>query len=455
MATANQNSQQGVTAILGIGVTGLSVARFLASRQREFVVCDTRDAPPLLETFKKEFPTVKCFLGANAKQVLESACELVVSPGLAQDEPLLVAARDNNIGVVGDIELFARHVKAPVAAITGSNGKSTVTALLGEMAKAAGLRVAVGGNLGTPALELLADDRQLYVLELSSFQLEITHSLKPAVSTILNLSEDHLDRYGSMGNYLAAKQRIFQGAAHIVCNRDDSATRPGDVSVPLSSFGLEASELTESDVQQCGVASRNGEFWLHGPNGDLMPVDELCLKGSHNWANALAAVAMGSVLGLADKAMIAAMREFPGLDHRCQTVRTLDGVSYINDSKATNVGATLAALEGLGNKEQRNILWIAGGDGKGAEFHELRSTVAATVKQALLIGVDGPRIGEAIAGATEVESQPSLESAVARARQLAQPGDLVLLSPACASFDMFNNFEHRGDMFAKAAEALS
>ncbi|UTW46713.1 UDP-N-acetylmuramoyl-L-alanine--D-glutamate ligase [bacterium SCSIO 12696] len=443
-----------MTAILGIGVTGLSVVRFLASRQVPFVVCDTREQPPLLAQFEQEFPGVDCFLGADAAQALQGASELVVSPGLAPDEPLLVAARQQGIEVIGDIELFARHVKAPVAAITGSNGKSTVTALLGEMAKAAGLRVAVGGNLGTPALELLAEDCELYVLELSSFQLEITHNLKPAVSTILNLSEDHLDRYGSMDSYLAAKQRIFHGAAHIVCNRDDNATRPGDSAAELSSFGLQLSERTLSDIHQCGIANRGGDLWLHGPDGDLMPVAELCIKGSHNWANALAAMAMGAVLGLTQEAMAAAMKTFPGLDHRCQTVRTLDGVSYINDSKATNVGATLAALEGLGNKEHPNIVWIAGGDGKGAEFHELRSTVAATVKQALLIGVDGLRIGEAIAGATDIESHQSLEGAVARARQLAQPGDLVLLSPACASFDMFNNFEHRGDMFAKAAEAL-
>ncbi|MDM3871752.1 UDP-N-acetylmuramoyl-L-alanine--D-glutamate ligase [Porticoccus sp. W117] len=455
MKLTDHNAQNSVTAILGIGVTGLSAARFLASRQVAFVVCDTRDAPPLLETFKNEFPDVECFLGADAGQVLQLAAELVVSPGLAPDEPLLVQAKQRDIDVIGDIELFARHVKAPVAAITGSNGKSTVTALMGEMAKAAGLRVAVGGNLGTPALELLADDRELYVLELSSFQLEITHSLKPAVSTILNLSEDHLDRYGSMASYLAAKQRIFHGAEHIVCNRDDSATRPVDGDAQISSFGLDASEQTESDKHQCGVANRDGELWLHGADGDLMPVDELRIKGRHNWANALAAMAMGAVLELPEDAMAKAMREFPGLDHRCQTVRTLDGVSYINDSKATNVGATLAALEGLADSERRNIFWIAGGDGKGAEFHELRSAVAATVKLALLIGVDGHRIGEAIADAADMERHESLQTAVARARQLAQPGDLVLLSPACASFDMFNNFEHRGEMFAKAAEALS
>ncbi|MGS2723634.1 UDP-N-acetylmuramoyl-L-alanine--D-glutamate ligase [Porticoccus sp. GXU_MW_L64] len=454
MKTTDHNTEKGVTAILGIGVTGLSVARFLARRGECFVVCDTREKPPLLTQFRDEFPDIDCHLAADAHRALQGAAELVVSPGLAPDEPLLMEARQQGVEVIGDIELFARHVKAPVAAITGSNGKSTVTALLGEMARAAGLRVAVGGNLGTPALELLADDRELYVLELSSFQLEITHSLKPALSTILNLSEDHLDRYGSMENYLAAKQRIFQGAAHIVCNRDDNATRPGNGAVPLSSFGLEAGELTEGDKHQCGVTNRNGELYLHGVDGDLMPVEELRIKGRHNWANALAAMAMGAVLGLPDSAMARAMREFPGLDHRCQTVRTLDGVSYINDSKATNVGATLAALEGLADGERRNILWIAGGEGKGAEFHELRSAVAATVKRALLIGVDGPRIAEAIAGAADVEAQPSLQAAVGRARQLAQPGDLVLLSPACASFDMFNSFEHRGEVFARVVEAL-
>ncbi|MCV6606453.1 MAG: UDP-N-acetylmuramoyl-L-alanine--D-glutamate ligase [Porticoccaceae bacterium] len=455
MTTKLQTTEHGLTAILGIGVTGLSVARFLARRQREFVVCDTREQPPLLAQFKEEFSGVPYFLGSDAEQVLRQADELVVSPGLAQNEPLLVAARQRGINVIGDIELFARHAKAPVAAITGSNGKSTVTTLLGEMARAAGRKVAVGGNLGTPALELLDDDCELYVLELSSFQLEITDSLKAAVACILNLSEDHLDRYGSMASYLAAKQRIFHGAGHIVCNRDDSATRPIGSAAHISSFGLQLSERTLSDVHQCGIANRDGKLWLHGASGDLMSVDELRIKGRHNWANALAAMAMAAVLELPEAAMMEAMRQFPGLNHRCQTVRTLDGVSYINDSKATNVGATLAALEGLGAGERRNIIWIAGGDGKGAEFHELRSAVAASVKQALLIGVDGPRISEAIAGATEIEPCETLQAAVARARHLAQPGDLVLLSPACASFDMFDNFEHRGDVFAMAAEGLS
>ena len=456
-----QQTDQQLTAVFGIGVTGLSVARFLAERDVPFIVCDTRDEPPLLQQLRSEFPDVACHLGADATQVLALAGELVVSPGLSPDEPLLVAARQKNIPVVGDIELFARAANAPVVAITGSNGKSTVTELLAEMARAAACNVAVGGNLGTPALALLDDDRELYVLELSSFQLEVTESLQPAVACILNFSEDHLDRYGSMENYLAAKQRIFNGAKHIVCNRDDSATRPSDSpggaidsAVELSSFGFDAGSGCDSS-RIYGVEQKGGQTWLTGPEGRLLRIDELRLKGRHNWVNALAAVAMANAVSLPVAAMTAALRTFGGLDHRCQTVRELAGVSYINDSKATNVGAALAALEGLADCGSKNIVWIAGGEGKGAEFDELAAAADRFVKQALLIGTDANAIASQVMPYTQVEHCASLQQAVARAQQLAQPGDLVLLSPACASFDMFKNFEVRGDAFVAAVEALS
>ena len=463
MANLAQQTDQQLTAVLGIGVTGLSVARFLAERGVPFIACDTRDHPPLLQQFQADFPDIDCYLGADVGQVLAVAAELIVSPGLSPNEPLLVAAREKNIPIVGDIELFARVVNAPIVAITGSNGKSTVTELLGEMAKAAGRHVAVGGNLGTPALALLDEDCELYVLELSSFQLEITESLKPAVACILNLSEDHLDRYGSMADYLAAKQRIFNGARHIVCNRDDSATRPSALSdenacgvmgseVELSSFGFD----TTSGCY--GIAQQNGKTWLTGPEGGLLPVDELRLKGRHNWANSLAAMAMASAVGLPIESMIDVLRNFGGLDHRCQTVAVLNDVSYINDSKATNIGATLTALEGLGDQQRNNIVWIAGGESKGAvfgkEFDELITAVARFVKQALLIGADAEAIAAKVSAHTPVEFCKSIEQAVSQAQALAQPGDLVLLSPACASLDMFRNFEARGDAFIIAVEAL-
>lgn len=426
------------------------MARFLDKQNVPFVVCDTREKPPLLDELHSQFPGTSVYLGSDAGRALASAGELVASPGVAPDEPLLVQARQQGISIIGDIELFARYASAPVVAITGSNGKSTVVTLLGEMAKTAGRRVAVGGNLGTPVLDLLADDCELYVLELSSFQLELTHNLKPAVACILNLSADHLDRYGSMADYLSAKQRIFNGAQHIVCNRDDRASQPQNSQVPVSSFGT-----TACAAGQYGLAEQGEQQWLCGPQGNILPVDEVRIKGRHNWANALAALALGAAAGLPENAMVTAMKQFPGLEHRCQTVRTLNGVTYINDSKATNVGATLAALDGLASTNRRNIVWIAGGDGKGAEFEELRSSVSRCVKAALLIGSDAARIGKAITGATDVEPQHSLQQAVQRSQQLAQPKDLVLLSPACASFDMFDNFEQRGRQFSQAVEALS
>lgn len=448
IALAKQTDQQ-LTAVLGIGVTGLSVARFLAERGKPFVACDTRNNPPLLDALRDEFPAVECYLGERAGQVLAMAGEIIASPGLPPSEPLLVAAREQQIPVVGDIELFARCVQAPVAAITGSNGKSTVTELLGEMSRAAARNVAVGGNLGTPALQLLEAGHELYVLELSSFQLEIVESLKPAVACMLNLSEDHLDRYGSMAAYRAAKQRIFKGAKHIVFNRDDSATQPPVSGAELSSFGL------DDCAGSYGMARRDGQHWLTGPHGDLLPADQLRLKGRHNWANALAALAMGDAIGLPQDDMVQALLRFGGLPHRCQTVREFNGVTYINDSKATNVGAALAALEGLGGVSGKRILWIAGGEGKGAEFDELQPAVERFVKQAFLIGADAQAIGEKVSVHTPVDYCQSIEQAVEHAQNMAQSGDLVLLSPACASFDMFSNFEARGDAFAAAVEALA
>lgn len=437
-----------MTAVLGIGVTGLSVARFLAARGEPFVMMDTRQAPAMLASFKSEFPQVSVFLAKSCFEQLGSVNELIVSPGLAPTDKLLVAAKGQGIKVVGDIELFARYAKAPVVAITGSNGKSTVTELLGDMARRAGVKVGVGGNLGVPALQLLNDNSELYVLELSSFQLEITESLKPAVACILNVSEDHLDRYASMADYLAAKQRIFTGARHIVFNRDDAATRSPLANVETSSFGV---DNTAGDFS---VAELSGDLWLCGLSGGLLPVSELRIKGRHNWANALAALAMGAVAGLPENAMLTSLREFPGLAHRCQTVRELQGVTYINDSKATNVGATLAALDGLAVEGQKNIVWVAGGDGKGADFSELKPAVAKSVKETLLIGKDGPLIARLVAGVCGVETVDTIGKAVRRAQQITQPGDLVLLSPACSSLDMFRNFEERGDAFVAAVGEL-
>jgi UDP-N-acetylmuramoylalanine--D-glutamate ligase len=449
MLMTQQTNNKSVTAVLGIGVTGLSVARFLQQRGDAFVVCDTRSEPPMLTVFKQEFPATICYLGEQCEQALSSINELVVSPGLNPKHPMIVNADKQGVKIIGDIELFARHVNAPVVAITGSNGKSTVTELLGEMSRMAMRNVAVGGNLGTPALSLLAADRDLYILELSSFQLELVDSLRPEVATILNISADHLDRYQSMSSYTAAKQRIYQAAKLALVNGDDKATYPSpELDLRMIEFSLSEPVEGAFGIREIGEA-----FFLTGPNLSL-PVAEMALQGKHNWANALAALAMGVAVGLPMDAMLTTLRTFTGLPHRCQFVARVGGVKYINDSKATNVGSALAAIEGLGLGSRANLIWIAGGVGKGAEFEVLKDAVAKHVKKALLLGEDAEKLAAALADTTDIEIVTDLNQAVVRANELAMPDDVVLLSPACASLDMFTNFEARGECFQRAVETL-
>jgi UDP-N-acetylmuramoylalanine--D-glutamate ligase len=379
------------------------------------------------------------------------ADELYVSPGLALATPALQAAAARGVKLSGDIDLFARNAKAPIVAISGSNAKSTVTTLVGEMAAAAGKRVAVGGNLGTPALDLLSDDVELYVMELSSFQLETTHDLGAEVATVLNVSEDHMDRYSGLPAYHLAKHRIFRGAKQVVVNRQDALSRPlmGE-GLPCWTFGL-----GKPDFKAFGIREENGEKYLAFEFQNLMPVRELKIRGAHNQSNALAALALGHAVGLPFDAMLASLRSFGGLEHRCQWVRDLNGVSYYNDSKATNVGAALAAIEGLGADIDGKLLLIAGGDGKGADFKDLKGPVAAHCRAVVLMGRDADLIAAALGDAVPQVRASSLDDAIAQCEALAQPGDAVLLSPACASFDMFKNYEERGHLFARAVEALA
>jgi UDP-N-acetylmuramoylalanine--D-glutamate ligase len=374
-----------------------------------------------------------------------------VSPGLALATPALQAAAARGVKLSGDIDLFARNAKAPIVAISGSNAKSTVTTLVGEMAAAAGKRVAVGGNLGTPALDLLSDDVELYVMELSSFQLETTHDLGAEVATVLNVSEDHMDRYSGLPAYHLAKHRIFRGAKQVVVNRQDALSRPlmGE-GLPCWTFGL-----GKPDFKAFGIREENGEKYLAFEFQNLMPVRELKIRGAHNQSNALAALALGHAVGLPFDAMLASLRTFGGLEHRCQWVRDLNGVSYYNDSKATNVGAALAAIEGLGADIDGKLLLIAGGDGKGADFKDLKGPVAAHCRAVVLMGRDADLIAAALGDAVPQVRASSLDDAIAQCKALAQPGDAVLLSPACASFDMFKNYEERGQLFARAVEALA
>lgn len=437
--------------VVGLGKSGMSLVRFLARQGVPFAVADTRENPPELATLRLQFPQVEVRCGELDVEFLCRAQELYVSPGLALATPALQEAAKRGVKLSGDIELFARHAKAPIVAITGSNAKSTVTTLVGDMARAAGKRVAVGGNLGTPALDLLADDIELYVMELSSFQLETTERLNAEVATVLNVSEDHMDRYADMQAYHLAKHRIFRGARQVVVNRGDALSRPLVADqLPCWSFGL-----NKPDFKAFGLIEEDGEKYLAYQFEKLMPVRELKVRGAHNQANALAALALGYAVGLPFGPMLAALREFTGLAHRCQWVRELRGVAYYDDSKATNVGAALAAIEGLGADINGKLVLIAGGDGKGADFSGLTAPVARYCRAVVLLGRDAELIAAALGDAVPLVRVKTLDEAVQRCAELAREGDAVLLSPACASLDMFKNFEERGRLFAQAAEGLS
>ncbi|MBD8705184.1 UDP-N-acetylmuramoyl-L-alanine--D-glutamate ligase [Pseudomonas sp. CFBP 13711] len=437
--------------VVGLGKSGMSLVRFLANRGVSFAVADTREHPPELETLRRDYPQVEVRCGELDVEFLCRADELYVSPGLALATPALQQAAMRGVKLSGDIELFARNARAPIVAISGSNAKSTVTTLVGEMAAAAGKRVAVGGNLGTPALDLLSDDVELYVMELSSFQLETTDQLGAEVATVLNISEDHMDRYSGLPAYHLAKHRIFRGARQVVVNRQDALTRPliGE-GVPCWTFGL-----NKPDRNGFGLREENGEKYLAFQFDNLMPVRELKIRGGHNQANALAALALGHAVGLPFDAMLASLKTFAGLVHRCQWLRELNGVNYYDDSKATNVGAALAAIEGLGADIDGKLVLIAGGDGKGADFTPLQAPVAAHCRAVVLLGRDADLLAATFGDSVPLVRVTTLEEAVQRAADIAQEGDAVLLSPACASLDMFKNFEERGQLFVRAVGDLS
>ena len=420
--------------VVGLGTTGASVARFLLSGGYRCRVQDTRDLPPGLGQLRQEPGEFEFHAGPLPADWIDWADVLVISPGLPIRDPVMQDATARGKAVVGDIELFAQLADAPVVAITGSNGKSTVTTLVGDMFSRAGRAVAVGGNLGTPALDLLDDNVDSYVLELSSYQLETTDSLAPWVAALLNLSEDHLDRYPSYDDYVAAKHRIYQRAEIRVSNADDPATRCDVLDVCFSLNAVAGAEfhLLENGISQL---ARGGEAWLD--------TAELKLRGRHNWANCLAAMAIASSAGIERESIIDALRAFTGIAHRSQFVAEVDGVEYINDSKATNVGAALASIEG----SERPVILIAGGQSKGADMAVMRDALERKVRCALLLGEDAPILERAWQGATSLEYVADMAAAVDRAHALARPGDCVLLAPACASFDMYPKFEARGDDF--------
>jgi UDP-N-acetylmuramoylalanine--D-glutamate ligase len=424
--------------VLGLGDTGLSVARWVERHRGRARVADTRAAPPWAEEFRGELHT-----GAFRAALLEGVDLVCVSPGLALNEPVVAEAVRRRIPVVGDIELFAWHNTQPVLAVTGTNGKSTVTALAGHLLRSAGLDCEVAGNIGPPVLDALirrSTPPAAWVLELSSYQLDTTASLVPAAAAMLNLTEDHLDRYASLDDYGAAKARIFAGTGVQVLNRDDA--RSIGMALPgreVVTFGMDAPR-NDADF---GIA---GDCLVRGAR-KILPVDELSIRGAHNAANALAACALVSNFEISLEQLRPGLKSFKGLPHRLELLATRRGVEWYDDSKGTNVGATVAALRGLGRK----CVLILGGDGKGQDFSPLREPVARHAASVLLIGRDALLIQKVLLG----ERCASLEQAVQRAAELAKPGEAVLLSPACASFDMFRDYRHRGEVFAQAVRNLA
>jgi len=433
--------------IVGLGTTGLSCARYLHAHGWRLAVTDTRAQPPQLAALTALDPAIPVRLGRLDSALLAGAVCVVASPGVPLAEPFFAEARRLGLEIVGDIELFARAAHAPVVGITGTNGKSTVTTLLGRMAARAGLKVKVGGNLGEPALQLLAAGTELYVLELSSYQLETVTSLHCRAATVLNVSADHLDRYADLAAYAAAKARIFARCDTAVINLDD----PLVVAMPRAATRTLSFSLRAAIGADYAVARADGQWWLTRRGEPLLPLAQMRLKGLHNAANALAAIALGEALGLPLPAMLEELRGFEGLPHRSQWIAEVGGVSFIDDSKGTNVGATLAAVAGM----EGPLVMILGGEGKNQDFAPLAAAFRGKVRHAVLIGRDAPLIERVLAGVCPLARVATLPGAVAAAAAAARPGDTVLLSPACASFDMFKDYAHRGQVFAQAVRELA
>jgi UDP-N-acetylmuramoylalanine--D-glutamate ligase len=443
--------------VVGLGKTGASCVRYLAKRGDHVSATDTRRAPPGLAELGDLAGSVDLRLGGFDLSLLEGASRVLMSPGVSLQEPIVKAARARGIEVLGDVELFAREVHAPVIGVTGTNGKSTVTTLVARMAAAAGRRVLAGGNLGEPALDLLEQPTpDMYVLELSSFQLETTSSLVLKAAVVLNVTADHLDRYPSVAAYARAKGRILANAATVILNADDPwvmAMRDkeyhGDAARTVT-FSIERSDADFSLV-------RSGtQIFLARRGERLLDVARMKISGLHNAANALAALALGEAVGLPNAAMLEALELFPGLPHRSSWVADIGGVRYVDDSKGTNVGATMAAVAGMPGP----LVMIAGGEGKGQDFTPLAGAFRGKVREAVLIGKDAPAIAAALEGVCRTETVASrdavvaMEAAVEAAHGIAVAGDTVLLSPACASLDMFRDYGHRGDVFAAAVQKL-
>tara|TARA_B100001057_G_scaffold331247_1_gene331558 strand:- start:1267 stop:2622 length:1356 start_codon:yes stop_codon:yes gene_type:complete len=443
------------TLIIGLGESGLSCARYLAARNVAFWVADSRSKPPNLDDFRSQFPDVDVQLGGFQESSLLSASRIIVSPGVSLKTPELSKARTLGIPISGDIDIFSREVSSPVVAVTGSNGKSTVVEMLASILDAAGKNYGLGGNLdgakAKPALDLLLEQpKDLYVLEVSSFQLETTESLNAEVAVLLNISMDHMDRYVDMDEYLGAKQRIFRGCKKVVINRDDPHSVPEHgLALPRIDFGLDRPGANGLGLQQEGE-----DQYLVFQFEKIISVSGLKIFGQHNIANCLAAIGLALSVGVEVKAIRKALMGFSGLPHRCEKVANIAGVEFYNDSKGTNVGATVAALEGLGSHIEGQIILIAGGVSKGADFRSLVPVLSRWGKKVVLIGKDAKELASALRPKTQAVFARDMHDAVTVALSYAAPGDAVLLSPACASFDMFANYRERGQSFIRSVGQL-
>lgn len=436
-------------AILGLGTTGRSVARFWKAQGIPFIALDTRPELANDLDLRRELAGIETHFGDFDDALFDQIDLLIASPGIAMDSPELLKAKDAGVEIRGDIDVFVAETDKPVIGITGSNGKSTVTTFVGQLLESCGLRVALGGNLGVGALDLLDQDADIYVLELSSFQLERAGDLNLAVATVLNLTPDHLDRHQTMPLYHLAKHRIFAGSKHVVVNARDPLTLPvgkGDVT-------WTAWRDDEPDLQQLGIRQIDGEPWIAFGFDSLIRCADLPVLGKQNIRNVLAALAICRGVGFEFKQLIEGVASLRGLPHRCEFIGEIGGVSFINDSKATNVGATVSAISGL--SVGKNIILIAGGEAKGQSFEALSKAVNGTCKQVILIGEAAGEIAKSLPTEAPVDFADSLGAAVEKAAGSASTGDVVLLSPACASFDMFANYEQRGNAYREAVLRLN
>ena len=432
-------------AVIGLGVTGLATVRFLLKQGVKPVLMDTRLKVAGIETIPAE-KVDGIYFGELDANRLARMDVLLVSPGLDTSHPAIRFATAQGAQLMGDVELFALCNEKPVVAVTGSNGKSTVTKLTEHMLNCSGINALAAGNIGLAVLDALErTDAKVYVLELSSFQLDTTHSLKLRAAANLNVTEDHLDRHGTMAAYTAAKQRIFLHTDVAIYNAEDPLTRPLGCAAPQIGLNLQQPQ------DGYGLVQHQGETWLLVDGAALLPVAQMSMVGRHNQFNALASCALALAVGCSREALVQALKTYQPLPHRCALVADHAGVRWVNDSKATNVGATLAAIAGLRADVPGKLILIAGGDGKGVDFTELSTVLRQQVDQVITLGRDGPAIAALVPGSIEVAD---LTAAVKQAAALARAGDMVLLSPACASLDMFKNYEERGRLFADAVQQV-